>query len=251
MLGPLKLLVTAACALLLAGCGRKDVDRVTVFSAAGMTDAMTEIVASFDGRADLSLAASSTLARQIERGAPAHVYVSASGEWMDYLEDRDLLVPRTRVRVAGGRLVLVAPASSGVTLRVSGEMDLAGALGGGRLATGDPDHVPVGRYARSALETLGLWEEVEPRLARSSTTRAALALVERGEAELGIVYRTDALASSKVRIVDTFPRDSHPPIVFWAAVVQGRDTPQARRFVDHLVSSQANEILSRLGYEVR
>jgi molybdate transport system substrate-binding protein len=247
----LKLLVTVACTLLLAGCGRKDAGRVTVFSAAGMTAAITEIVASFDGQADLSLAASSTLARQIERGAPAHVYVSASREWMEYLEDRDLVVSRTRVCVAGGRLVLVAPASSGVSLRLSRDMDLAGALGEGRLATGDPDHVPVGRYARSALETLGLWEDVEPRLARSSTTRAALALVERGEAELGIVYRTDALASSKVRIVDTFPLDSHAPIVFSAAIVRGRDTPQARSFMDHLVSSHAREILSRHGYEVQ
>jgi molybdate transport system substrate-binding protein len=245
----------AALVVLLVGCNAPvDRDRVVVFSAAGVGDAMEEIARDFShgdaSRVALSLAASSTLVRQIESGAPANVYVSASDEWMDWAVEHGLVLPGTRTRIAGNRLVLVAPDGSDVSLGIRPGMDLAAALEGGRLATGDPDHVPVGRYARAALVSLGAWEGVEHRIAPASTTRSALAMVEHAEAPLGIVYATDALSSERVRVVGTFPAWTHPPIVFSAAIVEGRNTDGARRFLAFLTGERARSVLAARGYEV-
>lgn len=194
-----------------------------------------------------SFAASSTLARQIERGAPADLYLSADTEWADYLQQRDLLVAESRGNLLGNRLVLIVPVSDTRIVDLDDDFDLAGLLGDGRLAVGDPDHVPAGRYARRALETLGLWRGIQDRLARAGDVRAALALVQRGEASFGIVYETDAVAAEGVRIAGLFPPDSHPPIVYPVALVAGAD-PSAQKFLWFLKGPQAAKIFRRHGF---
>lgn len=203
-----------------AGSGKP----LTVFAAASLTDVLQEI-----GRAwaatgaptpRMSFAASSVLARQIEAGAEADVFFSADQEWMDYLAARGLIRNDSRRDIVGNRLVLIAPADSTAELRVAPGFSLARALGDGRLATGDPDFVPAGKYARSALMSLGVWNDVADRLVRAENVRVALAYVARGEAPLGIVYATDAQAEPRVRIVEPFPADSHPPIAYPVAATQ-------------------------------
>jgi molybdate transport system substrate-binding protein len=195
-----------------------------------------------------SFAASSVLAKQIEAGAPADVFLSADPEWMDYLEKRGLLKAGTREDLLMNRLVLIAPSDSRVHLTLAPHADLTAALGGGRLATGDPDSVPVGRYAQAALKWLGAWESVAPRLVRAENVRAALEYVARGEATLGIVYGTDALAEKRVRVVDVFPADSHPPIIYHVAL-----TSEARQEAAALEAffegEAAREIFARHGFE--
>ena len=154
----------------------------------------------------------------------------------------------TRENVVGNRLVLIAPASSTIRLQIEPGMSIARALNGGRLATGDPDGVPVGKYAQAALMSLGIWNEVADRLVRADNVRSALAFVARGEAPLGIVYRTDARAEKKVRIVDTFPASSHPPIVYPAAAVKGADA-SARSFVQFLRGDAAQSLFKKYGFE--
>lgn len=194
-------------------------EAVTVFAAASLQDALRELAAQWAARGNpaprLSFAASSALARQIGQGAPADIVMSADEPWMDYLERRGLIVNATRSSPLGNALVLVAPANSSARAVLARGMDLAPLLGpGGRLAAGDPAHVPAGRYAQAALTWLGAWEALAPRLARAENVRAALMLVERGEAPLGIVYETDARASPGLRVVATFPEGSHPPITY-------------------------------------
>jgi molybdate transport system substrate-binding protein len=191
---------------------------ITVFAAASLTNALQDLGDGFTKETSIpvrfSFAASSALARQIENGAPADVFFSADLEWMDYLQSRNLIQRDTRRDVLGNRLVLIAPTDSLVKLKIEPNFALAAALGKGRLATGDPDSVPVGRYAREALTTLGVWNGVADRLVRADSVRSALAFVDRGEAPLGIVYETDALIDKHVRVVDVFPADSHLPIVY-------------------------------------
>jgi molybdate transport system substrate-binding protein len=222
-----------------------------VFAASSLTDALQEIGAAYardTGQpAKFSFAASAVVARQIESGARADVFVSADVEWMDYLAKRGLIDASTRRDVAGNRLVLVAPADSTVRLTIAPGFALAAALGNGRLATGDPDYVPAGRYARSALMALGAWDSVASRLARTDNVRSALAFVARGEAPLGIVYRTDALIESRVRIVDLFPESSHPPIAYPAAAIRNA-APGAARFVEFLGGSTGRAIFARYGF---
>src|SRR5581483_4023168 len=207
---------------------------VLVFDAASLTDVVDELGHEFAQRTHVQVksspAASSALAKQIEAGALADVFFSADLEWMDYLEQRKLLRPGSRHEVVHNRLVLIAPAASKVSLRIAPGFDLAKALAGGKLATGDPDSVPVGKYARAALEKLGVWNSVSGQLVRAENVRTALAFVARGEAPLGIVYRTDALAEKRVRIVDLFPEGTHPPIVYPIALTLHAG-PQAQRFV--------------------
>jgi len=220
-----------------------------------MTDAITRIAREWEDRRGrdvvLSLAASSTLARQIERGAPADVFISASNEWMDWAAQRGIVEEDTRVAIVTNRLVLIAPRGAPVRADIGEGLDLEALLAGGRLSTGDPQHVPVGRYARSALEHLGQWEGIEDRIAPAPTTRAALAMVERGETPLGIVYATDALASDAVTVVDVFPEDTHTPIVFSAAAVAGRgNDPAVRTFIEDLIGDSARLIFAEYGYGV-
>lgn len=235
---------------------------VLVFAAVSLADAVGEAGRTFTGRMTAaagtavppvtvrtSFAASSVLARQIEAGAPADIFVSADPEWMDYLEQRHLLRIGTRHDLLGNRLVLIAPAASAVQLTLVPHADFGRALAGGRLATGDPDSVPVGRYAQAALTRLGAWNEVAPRLVRCENVRAALEFVARSEAALGIVYRTDALAEKRVRVVDVFPADSHPPIIYPIALTSGAGA-EAAAFEEFLLSDTAGEIFARHGFRV-
>jgi molybdate transport system substrate-binding protein len=225
---------------------------LVIFAAASLTDALNEIGNAYTKESKIpvkfSFAASSALARQIESGAPAAVFLSADTEWMDYLQSRDLIELDTRENVVGNRLVLIAPAASTIRLQIVARMPIAQAMNGGRLATGDPDGVPVGKYAQAALMSLGIWNEVADRLVRADNVRSALAFVARGEAPLGIVYRTDARAEKKVRIVDTFPASSHPPIVYPAAAVKGADA-SARSFVQFLKGDAAQSLFKKYGFE--
>lgn len=231
---------------------------VTVFAAASLTDAISAAGARFTEatgvRLRFSFAASSTLARQIEAGAPADLFASANQAWMDYLSERRLVVAATRSAPIANRLVLVAPADGSAV-----PIDLAAAeagerlherLGDGRLAVGDPDHVPAGIYARQALESLGLWDALGRRLARADNARAALALVARGEAPLGIVYATDAaIAADRVTVVGAFPPASHRPIAYPFAVVSGAETrPPVMRLHRFLTGPAAAETFARFGF---
>lgn len=229
---------------------------VTVFAAASLTNAYEEIGKLYREKSGhvvrFSFASSSTLAKQIESGAPANIYASADEPWVDYLAERKLIMAQTRTAVIGNRLVLVMPPERAVKVDLSPGFDLARLLGArGRLATGDPAHVPVGRYAQQALTTLGVWSVAEPRLVRTDSVRAALALVERGEVPAGIVYSTDAAVTPKVRVVGVFPENSHAPIVYPIALVQGQDTPAARDFFRFLSSEDARAVYRKFGFAVR
>jgi molybdate transport system substrate-binding protein len=195
---------------------------ITVFAAASLTNAMQDLGDAFTKDTSIpvrfSFAASSTLARQIENGSPADIFLSADLEWMDYLQSRKLIQRSSRRDLVGNQLVLIAPAASTVNIKIAPHFQLLAALGKDHLATGDPDSVPVGRYAREALTNLGVWDEVAPRLVRADSVRSALAFVGRGEASLGIVYATDALIDQNVRLVDVFPQNSHKPIIYPVAL---------------------------------
>jgi len=222
-----------------------------VFAAASLTDVLDEVDRAFTARTHIevraSYAASSVLAKQIEAGAPADVFFSADLAWVDYVEKRGLVKTGSRRDLLSNSLVLIAPADSPVRVRIAPRFDLVGALGGGRLATGDPDSVPVGKYARAALTQLGVWDSVAARLVRAENVRAALEYVARAEATLGIVYRTDAQAEKRVRVVDTFPADTHPRITYPAVVTAGARA-QAPQFVEFLASAEAREIFTRYGF---
>lgn len=225
---------------------------VTIFAAASATDAVNEIAEAYAAQGGGSLrpvvASSSTLARQIDQGAPADIFLSANVTWMDHLDQGGLLAPGTRVPLLSNRLVLVAPAESPLQLRLAPGLALRGLLGDGRLALGDPAHVPAGIYAKQALEALGLWDQVADRLAQASNVRAALALVDRGEVAAGIVYETDAAIAPRVRIVDAFPDAVTPPITYPLAIVAGRDTPAVRAAYDFLRGAAATAIFARHGF---
>lgn len=199
----------------------------------------------------ISYAATSALARQIAAGAPADLFIAADEEWMDDIARRGLIARGTRATLLGNRLLLVAPSGSRVRVALRLGAPLAHALGGGRLAMADPDAVPAGRYGRAALVRLGLWRSVAPRVARAENVRAALALVERGAAPLGIVYATDARASRGVRVVAVFPVASHPPIRYPVARLARSTKPAAERFRQFLLSPQGRAIFRRYGFATR
>jgi molybdate transport system substrate-binding protein len=228
---------------------------LTVFAAASLTDAMKDVSALWtkDGHPALRLSfgASSTLARQIEQGAPAALFASADEKWMDYLADKKLIVADTRKSLLGNDLVLVVPADKPQHVTVGPDFDLLGMLGStGRLATGDPAHVPVGIYAEQALKKLGLWDKVAPRLAATEDVRAALLLVERGEAPVGIVYGTDAAVSKAVMVAGTFPANSHDPVSYPFAVVKSGDTPEVRALMTFLEGPRARAVFVQRGFKV-
>jgi molybdate transport system substrate-binding protein len=245
--------------LLCAGIShaKAQADDITVFAAASTTNALTEIARIYEaggrGPVALSFASSSTLARQIENGAPADVFLSADTEWMNYLEEKKLLAPGSRLEILGNRIVLIVPTSSAVeSITVSPQLDLLELLGrDGLLSVGDPTHVPVGKYAKAALEHLGLWPRVENRIAPAKDVRAGLVLVERGESPLGIVYATDAAISDKVRVIGLFPTDSHPSIDYPAAAVNTSKSHAALDFIKFLTTPDAREIWTRYGFEVK
>jgi molybdate transport system substrate-binding protein len=225
---------------------------VTVFAAASLREAMDEQAKRFESAAGskviVAYGGSNALARQIEAGAPAEVFISADEDWMDYLDRRRLLVPGTRLNLLGNELVLIAPASSSAALRIAPGFGLATALRNEKLAMANPDSVPAGKYGKSALESLGVWKSIEKQVVRTDNVRAALALVARGEAAFGIVYKTDALAERSVRVVDTFPRTTHAPIVYPAALVAPEKSPVAKALLDFLRSGAARPIWEKYGF---
>jgi molybdate transport system substrate-binding protein len=225
---------------------------VTVFAAASLKEALDqqakEFAASTGDKVIVSYGASNALARQIEAAAPADVFISADVEWMDYVGKRNLLAAGTRVDLLHNTLVLIAPARSSANLRIGPGFGLAAALGKERLAMADPDSVPAGKYGKAALEKLGVWASVAKHVARTDNVRAALALVSRGEAPFGVVYATDAQADNRVKIVDAFPADSHPPIVYPAGVLAWSKSAAARPFLDYLRSPAAKPTWEKYGF---
>ena len=223
-----------------------------VFAAASLKEAMDQAAAVFAKQSGdtvkVSYAASSTLARQIESGAPADIFISADLDWMDYLQQRNLIQVATRERLLGNRLVLVAPADSGVQLDIKPGFDLAGALKGEHLAMGDPDSVPAGKYGKAALENLGVWNAVAAAVVRADSVRAALLFVSRHEAPLGIVYATDAAADPGVKVAGVFPEDTHPPVVYPVALTAQSKDPSAARLLSFLASPAAKPIFKKQGF---
>jgi molybdate transport system substrate-binding protein len=225
---------------------------VLVFAASSLTNVVDELGQAFTAQTRVpvkgSYAASSVLAKQIEAGAPADVFFSADTDWVDYVEQRKLLQPGTRRDVVANRLVLIAPLDSQVQLKIAPHFNLAAALGEGKLATGDPDSVPVGKYAKAALEKLGVWDAVSSRIARAENVRAALAFVARGEAPLGIVYETDAKAENRVKVLGVFPEDTHPHITYPIALTAGASA-DAARFVAFVTSAAGSKIFRKYGFQ--
>lgn len=230
-------------------------DTVTVFAAASTTNAVTDIGTLFGqkklGIVKTSFASSSTLAAQIENGAPANVFISANKKWMDDLEKKKMIDPATRCNLLGNRIVLIAPADAKIEkMTLKAGLNLSGLLGKGMLAMGNPDYVPAGIYGRQALEGLGIWKSVQNRIARARDVRAALALIERGEAPLGVVYATDAAITDRVKVIGTFPQISHPPILYPAALVSGNETAAAGRFLKFLKTPAARAVFEKYGFTV-
>jgi molybdate transport system substrate-binding protein len=223
---------------------------LTVFAAASLKDALDEVVRGYDPavKVVVSYGASSALAKQIENAAPADLFISADLDWMDHLDTRKLIDRSTRSNLLRNRLVLIAPVNSSVTLEIKPGFTLAQALGDGRLAMANPDSVPAGKYGKAALQYLGVWTAVAGKIAPMDNVRAALSLVSRGEAPFGIVYRTDALAESKVRIVGEFPEASHPAIIYPAAVMADSKNIHARPFLGYLNTSAARVIFAKHGF---
>ena len=226
-----------------------------VFAAASTTNAVTDICDLFARekgvRPQISFAASSTLAKQIENGAPADIYISANIKWMDYLEKFGEIILESRTILLKNRLVFIVPKNSPVDrIDISPGMNLLPVIGEGFLSMGDPDHVPAGIYAKDALEKLGIYTLVEKKIARCSTVRSALAMVERGEAQLGAVYSTDAALTDKVKIAGMFPENTHRPIIYPAAIVKGHDSDASRQFMHFLKSAEAETIFKTYGFIV-
>jgi molybdate transport system substrate-binding protein len=225
-----------------------------VFAAASLKNAAEDIGKAYEasgaGKVTYSFAASSDLAKQIENGAPAAIFISADTKWMDYLAERKAIVADSRRDLLGNRLVLIAPADSMLTLDLAAGAPLAQSLGDGKLTMADPDSVPAGRYGKAALESLQLWSSVEPAVVRAKDVRATLAFVERGEAAAGIVYATDAMVSKKVRIVEEFPESSHPKIVYPVALIAGQDDAAAHAFYDYLVGPKARGVFLDYGFSI-
>jgi molybdate transport system substrate-binding protein len=227
---------------------------VVVFAAASLKNALDNVAADWGkasgDTATISYAASSALARQIEEGAPADVFFSADLDWMDYLEERNLIDPATRRSLLGNAIVLVAPAGEAKPVEIGKGFDLAGALGGGKLAMASVDSVPAGKYGKAALESLGIWDSVSGQVAQADNVRAALQLVALGEAPFGIVYATDAHAEPKVAVVGTFPDDSHPPIVYPVARTAASKADAAKSFLDYLATPEARARFEAEGFTV-
>lgn len=226
--------------------------KVTVFAAASLKNTLDEVSAAWAAETGKqtanSYAASSALAKQIESGAPADIFISADLDWMKYLADGKLIAAGTEVMLLGNALVLVAPASTTDSITIAPGFDLAGLLKGGRLAVADVKAVPAGKYAKAALQALGAWQGVENSLAQAENVRAALKLVATGEAPAGIVYQTDAREDENVRVLGTFPADSHPPIIYPAAQLAASKNADAGAFLQFLQSPTAQRIFQAHGF---
>jgi len=223
-----------------------------VFAAASTKDAITDIANDFaaagKGKVVTSFGSSGDLAKQIENGAPASIFISADSKWADYLDKKNLLVLGSRSNLLGNHLVLISPADSTMTIDLKPGAPLAAALGDGKLALADPESVPAGRYGKASLTKLGIWDSVQSHVVGAKDVRATLALVELGEAPAGIVYATDAALSKKVKVVAVFPDDSHPPIVYPVALVTGQDTPEAKAFFAYMKGPEAAAVFKKYGF---
>ncbi|MFK4489965.1 molybdate ABC transporter substrate-binding protein [Bradyrhizobium sp. USDA 336] len=245
-------LFTAFVILAVAPAAAED-KTITVFAAASMKNALDEIDAAYTARTgvkfSVSYAASSVLAKQIEQGAPADVFVSADTDWMDYAIAKKTINEPSRVNLLGNSIVLIAPKDSKIdSVTIAPGFDLAKLAGDGRIATGDVKSVPAGKYAKAALEKLGAWQAAEPKFAMAESVRAALTLVARGEAVLGIVYSTDAKVEPGVKIVGAFPPDSHPAIIYPVAATSTAK-PEANGYLAFLRSAAAKAILEKYGFK--
>ena len=227
---------------------------VVVFAAASLKNALDGIAKSWEAstskKVTLSFAASSAIAKQIESGAPADLFISADLKWMDWLAERKLIDAGSRKTLLANTLVLIAPKDSTKTLKIEKGFALAEALGDGRLAMGDPKSVPAGTYGKAALEAVGVWDKVAEKVAGAENVRVALTYVARGETPLGIVYGTDANSEPGVKVLDTFPADSHPPIVYPAALTASSANADAKAFLDYLSSAEATKIFEGQGFTV-
>lgn len=248
---PVKLPTAFVAAVLLAAAPVRAADGPVVFAAASLKGPLDEVAATFKAETGttivISYAGSNALAKQIEQGAPAELFISADQDWMNYLAEKSLIADDTRYDLLSNALVLIAPADSTSALVIGEGFDLAGALGDGRLALADPDAVPAGRYARQSLTALGVWDAVAARLARTENVRAALALVASGEAPFGIVYATDALAEPKVRSLGAFQAATHDAILYPVALMKTA-TPEAAAFLAFIKGDRAGAIFAKAGF---
>ena len=237
-------------ALFVYSSARAEDNKLTVFAAASLTNALGEISSQYEKeklvKVVQSYAASSTLAKQIENGAPADVFVSADTKWMDYLQDKQRIDPATRSNLLGNKLVLIAPKGKAIKVEFMPAFDFAKAFDG-RLCTGDVESVPVGIYAKQALTNLNWWNNVKMRIVGAQDVRAALAFVERGECALGIVYETDAKITNKVEIVGTFPAESHSPVIYPVALVAGAKNAD-KAYLEYLKSTPASAVFRKYGF---
>ena len=229
-------------------------DAITVFAAASLKNALDAANAEWTKESakqtTVSYAASSALAKQIESGAPADLFISADLAWMDYVGKKKLIKDDTRSNWLGNRIVLVAPKENAGTVEIKEGFDLAGLVGDGKLAMGAVDSVPAGKYGKAAVEKLGVWSSVEGKVASAESVRAALALVSRGEAPYGIVYQTDAAADPGVAVVGTFPQDSHPPIIYPVAILSESKNAAAAAYLDFLKSDKAAPFFTEQGFTI-
>jgi molybdate transport system substrate-binding protein len=227
---------------------------VVVFAAASLKNALDAINAQWQKEAGkkavISYAASSALAKQIEQGAPAQIFISADLDWMDYLAQKSLIKPETRSNLLGNRIVLIAPKDKAQPVDIKAGFDLARVLGDGRLSMANVESVPAGKYGKAALEKLGVWSSVSGKIAQAENVRAALLLVSRGEAPAGIVYQTDAAADPDVKIIGTFPRDTHPPIIYPIALTATASNPDAAAFLAYIKSAAAKPLFEAQGFTV-
>jgi molybdate transport system substrate-binding protein len=227
---------------------------LTVFAAASLTDSLKAVADAYKAKTGasvtLSFGASSTLARQIEQGAQADIFMSADTDWMDYLQKAGLIADETRKDLLGNQLVLVAASGTKPAPRIAPHFDLAGALGDGKLALADPSSVPAGKYGKAALTALGVWDSVAPKVAPAENVRVALEYVARGEAPFGIVYATDAKVAPSVHVVGVFPENTHAPIVYPVALTKAA-SPAARAFLNYLNGPEAKTIFEKAGFTVR
>jgi len=249
----LRLFAGAALSLSVAGHAVADEGKIAVFAAASLTNALQDIAKEYKKEKNVdvvsSFASSSTLARQIEAGAPADLFISADQKWMDYAVEKKSIDTASRETLLGNSLVVVAPkASKQGDIAINDKTDWVTLLNGGRLAVGDPEHVPAGIYAKEALQKLGAWETLSPKLAPAEDVRGALALVERSEAPLGIVYGSDAVAGKGVKVVGIFPEDSHKKVEYPIAIVDGHKNATVTAFYDYLKGPQASAIFKRYGF---
>jgi molybdate transport system substrate-binding protein len=227
---------------------------VLVFGAASLKNALDEANGLFlfenGSGIKVSYGASSTLAKQIENGAPADVFISADLDWMDYVAGKNLIKPDTRSNLLGNRIVLIAPKDKAQPVEIKPGFDLAKILGDGRLSMANVDAVPAGKYGKAALEKLGVWESVSTKIAQAENVRAALLLISRGEASVGIVYQTDAAAEPNVKIIGTFPENTHPPIIYPVALAASAMHPDAIAFLAYLKSAKARPLFEAQGFSV-